>query len=292
MGAEKKKAVKIYVLRCPDTGEVRYVGKTVCDLEKRFSGHLNDNRKTHRKSWIDGLRAKGKIPTIEPIEEFVDGERDWQDRERYWILFFRQKGARLLNHTDGGEGLHNPDDVTRKKLGDNSRGRVKSEATKKAHREKMLNFRHTEETKRKISEQKKGLKLNLSDSQRQALRDRQTGKRHTEEAKRKISIAGKGRKKSPEEIEKLKNPLIVRVTPESTKKMTETKRMQASDPQWRERQSRSLGAYAQRKASDDQVKLVRDLRNRGMSYGKAGESAGVTQGIARRICLRIGPYVD
>jgi hypothetical protein len=39
----------IYVLKCPVTDQVRYVGQTKQKLEKRFSNHIWESRKQKRK---------------------------------------------------------------------------------------------------------------------------------------------------------------------------------------------------------------------------------------------------
>ena len=289
---QSSKTVRIYVLKCPISGEVRYVGKTIKPLGVRLSNHISDKRKTHRRSWIESLSRKGMTPTIESVDEFLDCDADWQERERYWIDAYRKRGARLLNHTDGGEGLHNPDEATRAKLSQNARGHIKSAEVRERHRQFMLKFRHTEETKKKISDQKKGVSQNLTDEQRLARSLAMRGRKHTPEARAKISAAGIGRTKSPETIAKLKNPAIVRVTPESTMKMRETKRKLAQDPEWRSAQAKSLGVYAEKVATESQIEEARRLRANGLSYQAIGNAVGVTYGTARRACLGIGAYAN
>lgn len=48
--------VKIYVLRNPDTLEIRYVGKTVRSLAQRLGNHIYNARNTkhnlHLANWI------------------------------------------------------------------------------------------------------------------------------------------------------------------------------------------------------------------------------------------------
>ena len=56
--------VKIYVLKHPDTLEVRYVGKTVRRLCERLGNHI-DNAKTrkhnkHLSNWILQILSMGK----------------------------------------------------------------------------------------------------------------------------------------------------------------------------------------------------------------------------------------
>jgi hypothetical protein len=95
---------RIYVLRDPRTNEVRYVGKTVKKLHFRLAGHIYSSKtaKTYRDNWIASLLAAGLRPIIEQIDSAGD---DWAEREQYWIAHYRSAGARLANHTDGGEGV-------------------------------------------------------------------------------------------------------------------------------------------------------------------------------------------
>jgi predicted RNA-binding Zn-ribbon protein involved in translation (DUF1610 family) len=61
-----------------------------------------DRQPTPRTKWLAELRKAGKRPLIELIEE-VTGKQ-WGERERYWIKWYRENGHDLLNATDGGEG--------------------------------------------------------------------------------------------------------------------------------------------------------------------------------------------
>lgn len=52
------KEYKIYSLNDPETGEVRYVGKTVSPLYKRLSSHYRDKSKSYKTFWIYSLKKK------------------------------------------------------------------------------------------------------------------------------------------------------------------------------------------------------------------------------------------
>lgn len=97
-------ATIIYGLADPRDGQLRYVGKTVRDLEWRLRGHLNGARKKRNRKdhWINRLILKDLRPDIFVIEVVRDG--DWVEAERFWIAYFRAIGANLLNYTSGGEG--------------------------------------------------------------------------------------------------------------------------------------------------------------------------------------------
>lgn len=99
------RVTRIYVLRDPRTGEVRYVGKTALSLAGRMSAHRRDargGRQTHSAKWIRALLRAGIEPIAQVIEEVAEG---WAERERFWIAHFRAQGARLTNLADGGGGV-------------------------------------------------------------------------------------------------------------------------------------------------------------------------------------------
>lgn len=99
--------VRIYAL-CEVDMAVRYVGKTVQWLGERHKAHIRDARRGKRLPvhyWLRREMAAGRGLTIQLLENVADGA-DWQERERHWIATMRANGARLLNLTAGGEGLH------------------------------------------------------------------------------------------------------------------------------------------------------------------------------------------
>lgn len=98
--------VHIYVLKDPETGEVRYVGKTKRSLKVRLKGHLKDKSKNYKCAWIYSLKTRNLLPTIESIERTSD--ESWQEREMYWIQYYKELRARLTNSNRGGAGAHNP----------------------------------------------------------------------------------------------------------------------------------------------------------------------------------------
>jgi hypothetical protein len=97
---------EIYALCCPDTGEVRYIGKAK-DSEARLKSHLRDarRRKTPVYCWINKLMAAGKIPAMRVLE-IAD---DWREAERRLIA--QHRGPRLLNLAEGGDEPHCPSEV-------------------------------------------------------------------------------------------------------------------------------------------------------------------------------------
>lgn len=87
----------IYALCCPETGEVRYLGKAD-DPEKRLKSHVRDARR--RLSPVcDWIKKHGKPVMI----ILASGCSDWKSAERDAIRLGREFGLRLLNLADGGD---------------------------------------------------------------------------------------------------------------------------------------------------------------------------------------------
>lgn len=134
--------VNIYTLSHPITGEIRYVGKTKFAIEKRLKyGHLRDLKfKNKRVNWIKSLISQGLLPKIELLEVVEDNK--WIEREIYWIKEFRDKGYRLTNMTDGGDGNNN---------------QQFSEETIRKRSMAVTGQKRTEEQKQRMSKAMKGI---------------------------------------------------------------------------------------------------------------------------------------
>lgn len=159
--------VHIYVLKHPDTLEVRYVGKTVRSLSRRLGNHIanakGNKHNKHLSNWILDLLRENKKPVIESLETCQSN--NWQEREQYWISKF----PNLINLTAGGDGcigfIHNPETIEK-------------------IRQSKIGTKHSMEFKEAMSKRLKGVPL-------------------SEEHKSKIGLANKGRKASKETRRKL-----------------------------------------------------------------------------------------
>jgi hypothetical protein len=99
------KQLKIYSLNCPIKKEVRYVGVTSGTLSNRLSQHVYSGKKRMGSTvskWIRHLLEQNKRPTIHLIEEIPFDK--WEEKEKYWISFFKEKNN-LLNQHVGGQGV-------------------------------------------------------------------------------------------------------------------------------------------------------------------------------------------
>lgn len=213
------KPTKIYVLRDPETGEVRYVGKTTQRLCSRLTGHMQCNPETHSGRWIKLLRDKGLRPLIELIEEAGD---DWPERERHWISHYRDSGASLTNLSQGGDG-HNgfhTSEETRAKLSAASKGKKRPGISAKlsaAFKGRVV----SDQTREKIAAGLRGKEIPAEVRERisatltgrtkpprtaehcQKIADRAKGRKRSEETKAEVAAKLKGREFSEEHRRKL-----------------------------------------------------------------------------------------
>ena len=94
------KQAKFYALFCPESGDIRYIGKAM-NPERRFKQHLScANRKYPVYAWIASLRARGLSPGMFVMRS---GEGRWQDQETALIASYRAAGCKMLNVANGGD---------------------------------------------------------------------------------------------------------------------------------------------------------------------------------------------
>ncbi len=97
----------IYALKCPISGEIRYIGKS-SDPNRRLRSHVNEAvrniRDHHTARWIRKLLALDKEPVIVELL-CVPDDFSWEAIERFMIATARHLGLRITNSTAGGEGF-------------------------------------------------------------------------------------------------------------------------------------------------------------------------------------------
>lgn len=150
------KPIYVYVLTDPRTGDVRYVGVTD-NPKKRLQGHIRDvkREKTHKANWIKSLLRDGLNPIMTLIDE-TDNE-NWQQCEIGWIAHYRAMGCNLVNSTDGGDGVRNPSEETRKRMSESAKVKIFTNEHRRKIGDKSRGVPRSKETRRKISESKKGI---------------------------------------------------------------------------------------------------------------------------------------
>lgn len=97
--------VKIYLLRDPQTQEIRYIGRTKNDLKIRLRGHISKakKKKTYKDCWITSLSNVNLKPIIELLT-VIDGWEKSYKYEQSLIREYLSKGHKLTNLHDRGEG--------------------------------------------------------------------------------------------------------------------------------------------------------------------------------------------
>lgn len=151
----------IYTLSHPETGEIRYVGKTT-NLKRRAYQHFNIKickklGNKHLGNWLLSILNSNLKPVLEIIEECI---YNWVESEQYWIEQFKQWGFNLLNITKGGEGFgHKHSKETIEKLKLSLTGRKLSKEHIDKIKTNFLGKKHSEETKKILSQKHKGKKM-------------------------------------------------------------------------------------------------------------------------------------
>lgn len=210
------KKFSVYFLREPDFGPVRYVGITAFDIKKRFSQHLRESRPYHKSYWVQKLKREGQLPECEVIVQDATFE-EAAAIEIAVIAGAKLRGDDLTNMLPGGElgrlGVSNSSGAVAKML------------------KSREGYKHTEETRRKISVSNLGKRRSLASREKMKeawkLREPEAGliekmkmargarkgppmlgKSHSLETRAKISAAkmgqGMGRKHSEATREKMR----------------------------------------------------------------------------------------
>lgn len=166
---------------------IRYIGYSV-NINDRLNEHLRDiNRSfvhTHKKFWLKKEINNGNNILTTILDEAISME-DAKNKEINYLKLFKSLGAKLVNGTQGGDGV-----------------------------------KATEEVKRKISEKTKG--RNISEDVRNKISASHKGKKLSFAHKQKINLANQnrcGRIWTDAERLKLSNSLKGRVSPRKGKKL-------------------------------------------------------------------------
>ena len=119
-----------------EKGNVRYIGKSN-NPRRRLYQHINEKSNKHKYNWLQSIIKKGENPIVEIIEK-VDVE-NWKEREIFWIEKFKKDGYDLLNLTTGGDGadgmVHSEE--SKQKMSQSKRGRKLSDDHKQKISEKV-----------------------------------------------------------------------------------------------------------------------------------------------------------
>ena len=82
----------VYCLKNPlENSKIFYIGKTTSSLNKRLKEHINENKNKEKNAIIKLILDSNQNVIIEEIE-FVDNISILDEREKYWIKEFSEKG--------------------------------------------------------------------------------------------------------------------------------------------------------------------------------------------------------
>ena len=147
----------IYQITNTVNGKI-YIGKTIRTIEERFQRHTYNANAKIQTHLYNAMRKYGKEAfTVTELESGFDNEESLNEAEVRYIAELNPQ----YNMTEGGEGISG--------------------------------LKHSSETKRKMSDAKKGKKF--SEEHKRKLSDAHKGKPKSEETKRRMSDAKKGIKK-------------------------------------------------------------------------------------------------
>lgn len=195
---------KIYVLKHPVNGEIRYVGRTIQNLNERLRRHINDKSICHRTNWILSLKNQELKPLIEEIQS-VENDKSGEI-ERFWMDHFTKIGCKLTNGTEGAEMgcYYKRSEITKEKIRQATIKQFKDpkarEAVSKVHKGKTISDRNKKAVglaAKKRWENFRALGLKMSDEFCNKLSKSCIGRKISKETKLKISKKLKGIKKSP-----------------------------------------------------------------------------------------------
>lgn len=167
--------VYIYALTDPLTGVVRYIGKSVCPARRLYLHVLRSEAKqTHKDCWISNLRSKNSAPVLTVLDEVPSSQQNFF--ERAYIKAYRESGADLTNHTDGGDG------------GATTLGRKRPRHECERIRERLVGVPKSPSHRAALSAALKGRPLPANKLRRGG---RKHGFRHSQETRNKISATRK-----------------------------------------------------------------------------------------------------
>lgn len=126
-----EKTVFIYALCEPGTRTIRYIGKSK-NPGQRLIAHCNESYKqeNYLGHWLSSLKRDSKLPALLVLKEVPASE--WEEWEKRYIRCARSLGFKLVNGTEGGDGINSPmPDAIRQKISLSKCGKPLSLETRK-----------------------------------------------------------------------------------------------------------------------------------------------------------------
>jgi len=186
----------------------KYVGQTLCSIEKRWQEHIYNSRgsrKRERYPLYAAIRKYGSDSFIASVLDTAQSQDELNQKEIEYIKQFRTTEKDFgYNRHEGGNRPPQHTTASRLKAAQSNRGQKRSEECKKRMSDaqkgnkNFFGHRHSDETKRKMSTIHKercrihgGSRLGLKSSPEHIEKNRiaHIGKRQSSETKKKISIS-------------------------------------------------------------------------------------------------------
>ena len=159
----------IYCLICPISKTPKYVGQTTRSLFKRLQEHKYkiEESNSHKNNWLNKLRNEGCIDDLKIFKLGTYSVKNINEMESYWINFFNIQDIKLTNTIlkGGFGGYREYTEEVNKRRSEKLKGIKRKPMSKKQRKQisdywkgnkNRLNKKHTQETKDKISQSKKG----------------------------------------------------------------------------------------------------------------------------------------
>lgn len=246
---------QIYIITCGINGK-QYVGQTNRKIRMRIDAHFQQDQIIDRS-----IKKYGSRHFLFQVIEGLESQKTLDEMEKSLIIELSTQMPNGYNLREGGRGgTHH--EATRRKLSKSHTGKKLSEEhirnivkTRMGEKHYLYGKHHSEETRRKISETKKGRDTMPEETRRKISEERigqihsketienmskakmgeknpMYGKKLTEEHKRKLSEAHIGKQKGE------KHPMYGKHPSEETrKKQSESAKKRWDNPHQREKQS-------------------------------------------------------
>lgn len=94
----------IYGLCDPDSGDLKYIGKSIEPQQRLWRHYQECKPERHKRAqWINRILADDKRPLLKILDQA--DEENINDLEIFYISYMRSLGCKLVNMTDGGDGV-------------------------------------------------------------------------------------------------------------------------------------------------------------------------------------------
>ena len=157
----------------------RYIGQTTNSNGCRWNGTFDYVKNQYNQYLYNSVKKYGEINFETKIIDTAKNQEELNKKEDYWIKFFNTMNNKFgYNFREGGSNGKLSEDHKRK-ISESLKGRNSGKNNP------FYGKHHSEETRKKLSESHKGIKL--SEETKRKIGEKSKGRRYSEETKRKIS---------------------------------------------------------------------------------------------------------